>query len=483
MKRSPRARAVAALLAMSLLAACSGAKKAEEKSASDVEAGEQTETTLADGDTTTTIAGQPAPGTDGAPVAGDGSTTGGSGGSGSSGGGAPIAIAKPPGFKATTLFSDKENTVGLTKDSITMCAHAALTYAPAFKTGPDELNVFWEALNEEKGGVHGRKVFVSYENDDYKPETAVSAATKCKDKGIFMLLGGIGFDQIPAVRNWAKQNRMLYMHHTATVEGSAGNEFAYTGLPTTEQMGEMFAHLAATKYKGKKIGIIKRASPNWEPGVTAFKKVAKQRGVEIFKEREVTNAQTNYTQELIDMKGADVIWAWENALSAIHIVSQAKSQGMDMPFMLFPFNLTSQTLGDEALDPPLSGIAMFPAYSKGDYSGGFATYADDMKEFERQYAKYRPNAEIDSFGGDLLFLNWTAQKALYVLLDACGKDCTRNKFIDVLRIYNGRPSSSACHLHFGESHVGTDRVNVMETYRASSGKVNWRNTAFCVNSL
>ena len=484
MKRSHRARAVAALLAISLLAAaCSGAKKAGEESASEVEAGDSTESTLASGETTTTVEGQPAPGgVDGAPAGTAGTTPSGAARP-SSDGGAPIQTAAPAGFEPTTLFKDGENTTGITKDSITMCAHAALTYAAAFQTSADDLNVFWTALNES-GGVHGRKVHVTYENDDYKPETAVAAATKCKSKNIFMLLGGIGFDQIPAVRNWAEQNRMLYLHHTATVNGSEGKKFSYTALPTTEKMGEMFGQLAATKFKGKKVGIIKRGSPNWEPGVDAFKAYAKKHGITIVKEREVVNAQGNYTQELLDMKnaGAEVVWAWENALSATQIVKQSKAQSYSPEFMLFPFNLTSQTLGNDAMNPPLAGIAMFPAYSKGDYSGNFAPYADDMKQFEAQYAKHRPNVDLSGVAGDLLFLNWVAQKAMYVLLDKCGADCTRNKFIDVLRTYKGRPSSSACDLSFGERHVGSDQVYVMETYRAGD-KVNWRNTALCVNKL
>lgn len=487
MKRSHRARAVAALLAVSLLAACSGAKKADDESASDVEAGDATETTLASGETTTTVAGQAAPGTEGgaAPGSGAGGAGGGGGSNGSSGGGgAPIAIATPPGFKPTTLFRDNENTVGLTKNSITMCAHAALTYASAFNTSAADLNVFWDALND-KGGVHGRKVTVTYENDNYNPQTAVEAATKCKGKNIFMLIGGIGFDQIPAVRNWAEENRMLYLHHTATVKGSEGKKFSYGPLPTTEQMGRMFGELAVSKYKGKKIGIIKRNSPNWEPGVVAFKAYAKEHGINIVAEREVNQPQGSYTQEALAMRnaGAEVVWLWENALNATAIVKQAAAQRYFPQYMVFPFNLTSQTLEEDAMNPPMAGIAMFPAYSKGDYGGNFAPYANDMKEFEAQYAKYRPNVDLSGVSGDLLFLNWIAQKSLYVLFDKCGPDCTRNKFIDVLRTYKGRPTSSACDLGFGESHVGSDQVNIMETYRSPSGKINWRNTKLCVNKL
>ncbi|MDT7549788.1 MAG: branched-chain amino acid transport system substrate-binding protein [Actinomycetota bacterium] len=383
------------------------------------------------------------------------------------------------------LFRPAEERIGLTNTSLTMCAHAALTYGQAFGTKDTDFNVFWQALNTEKNGIYGRKVTVTYENDDYKPTTAVDAATKCKAKGIFMLLGGIGFDQIPAVRNWAEQNRMLYVHHTATIEGTRGQRFSFSELPTVERTGEAFAQLAGAKYKGKRIGIIERDSSNWTPGVKAFRKVAAKYGLNIVADTKVANNKGSYTDDLLTMKNAnvDVVWAWMNALESTELLKQAKSQQFNPHWLLFPFNLTSQTLGSDAMNPPLDGVAMYPAYSKGDYSGGFASYADDVREFERQYAKYDSGIDLGGIGGDLLFLNWVGQKALYVQLMQCGKDCTRDKFIDVMRSYNHdqRPSSSSCPINFsGDGFHGSDSLNFMETYNSPSGKVNWRTTQLCV---
>ena len=180
--------------------------------------------------------------------------------------------------------------------------------------------------------------------------------------------------------------------------------------------------------------------------------------------------------------GSEVVFLWENALNSTEFITQAKRQNFSPHYLMFPFNLTSQTLGDDALQPTFDGVAMYPAYSKGDYSGSFSSYADDMKLFEAQYAKYRPNADLSGFGGDLLFLNWTAQKALYAQLLACGKDCNRNRFVDVLQGYNGVPTSSACRIDFtrGDGHHGAEALNFMETYAAPGDKVNWRNTQACV---
>lgn len=403
-------------------------------------------------------------------------------------GGAPGKAAAPggPAKARSTLFTAAEETIGITDTQITLCAHAALTYGAAFNTSDADLNVFWSAVNDA-GGVYGRKVVVSYENDDYKPTTAVTAARACKAKGIFMLLGGIGFDQIPAVRNWAEDNRMLYMHHTATVKGTAGKRFSFAPLPTVERTGEAFGQLYVSKYKGKKVGIIKRDGENWEPGVEAFKAFLARSGApKVVAEAAVPQNKGDYTQDILKMRnaGAEVVWVWENALGATQIVKQIKAQNYKPNMMLFPFNLTSQTLDSDAMDPVLDGVAMFTAYSQGDYSGSFAGYADDIKLFEEQYRKYRPGVDLGGVGGDLLFLNWTAQKALYHQLMDCGKDCNRNRFVDVLESYRKRPTSSVCPLDFtgGNHRAGSDKLVFMETYRAPGGKVNWRNTRACVGA-
>jgi branched-chain amino acid transport system substrate-binding protein len=465
-------------LALLTTAACTGARPLQQ----DVAAGKSdTDTSVAPGDRSNPRTTLP-DGRD--PLAGVDQTTlpslpGSEGGPNTS---TPVVS----GPARSTLFKANEDSIGITKTSITLCAHAALTYGAAFNTSDADLNVFWSAINDA-GGIYGRKVNVTYENDNYEPDTSVAAATACKQKNPFFLLGGIGFDQIPAVRNWAESNRMLYIHHTATTQGTANQRFSFSALPTTEKMGEMFAELLAARYKGKTVGIIKRNSPNWEPGITGFKALAKKHGIKIVAERAVEKNQANYTQDLLAMRDADVVFLWENALASTQIVKQAKAQQLRSLFLLFPFNLTSQTLGADAMNPPLVGISMHPAYSYKDYGGSFAKYADDMKTFEAQYAKYRPNADLDGLAGDLLFLNWSGMKGLALMLQQCGPDCTRNRLIDVMTSLKvAQPFSSACAVDFtrpGFPRQGGFSVHVMQTYIAPNSSVNWRNTDTCVEHL
>lgn len=400
--------------------------------------------------------------------------------------GAPLPTSAPVKPTGPRLYSGAEDNLGITDKTLTFCAHAALTYGAAFNTSKEDLNVYWQDLNS-KGGVWGRKVDISYENDNYNGPEAIAAAERCKAKDPAFIIGGIGFDQIPSVRDWAEKNRYLYIHHTATVQGTAGKKYSFTGLPTVEKAGEMFAELALWKFKSKKIGLIGRDSINWMPGVRGFDSVADGR-LNIVKRIYTPKDKHNYSLELGEMQraGVEVLWVWENALAATELIQQAKGIDYHPTYMVFPFNLTSQTLGDQALQPKMYGIGVWNAYSWHDYSGPFAAYADDVKEFERQYARWRPDADIRGLGSDLLFLNWQGMKSLHALLHACGRDCTRNRMADVIRSSNYPRSGAVCGVDFtrpGATNRGGYQISAMETYRAPSGDINWRNFATCKEHL
>jgi hypothetical protein len=475
----------AVAISAAFLTACSGAKspqgleQTEAPAAGDASAATEPTAGSSAQPSASTTAGPVVPGLSGAPAApGRGSRPVSSGGTSQAPGRVPGG-GTVKGGKGVTLYTGSDNTVGITSDQITMCAHAALTYGAAFNTSADDFNVYWSEVNA-KGGIYGRRVEMSYENDNYTPTDAITAATRCKSKNPFLLIGGIGFDQIPAVRNWAEENKQLYLHHAATVKGSEGKRFSYTALPTVEKLGEMFAELAVQRYRGKRIGILHRDSVNWDPGYEAFLRAAKAKGLNVVVDRKTQNDH-NHLQRVLDVKDAkaDVVWLWENALVTTEIITTADQQDYHPTWMAFPFNLTTQTLKDARIDADMVGIAAWPAYSFGDTSGKFAAYADDIRQFEAEYRKHRPSADLRGVGGDLLFLNWVGQKALHQMLLACGRNCTRNAFASLM--HNGlKMTAQGCSIDFTRSpYRGSYQVNILDTYDSPSGKRNWRPLALC----
>ncbi|MEA2682407.1 MAG: branched-chain amino acid transport system substrate-binding protein [Chloroflexota bacterium] len=400
--------------------------------------------------------------------------------------GTSVFVPANGGPPSANLFPASQDRIGISDSQIKLCGHAALTYASAFNTSPTDFNVFWSNVNAH-GGIYGRQVAMDYKNDNYDPTTAVQAAQQCSDEGIFMLLGGIGFDQIPNVRMWAEQNRMLYIHHIATANGTAGLKYSFAPLPTVEEAGRMFAQLYLHDFKGKKIGILHRGSIYWDPGYNAFRQALRDAGLEdkIVSESPVKQNQGSYAQELARARqnGAEVMWAWENALDTPEMIKQAKSQQWSPNWMVFPFNveLTALQANGDALNPPIVGVAAWPAYTKGQYDGPFASYAADIHEFEREYHDYDPNVDLGGAGGDLLFLNWVAQKQLYQQLLDCGRDCTRNKFAGMMLTGYKKTVSPNCQADWSRvSHRGGFALDIFTTYQNSAGNAAWEPVALCV---
>ena len=421
---------------------------------------------------------------------------------------------------AANLYNAANDVVGLTNTTVQLCAHAALTFGPAFNIGAGDLNVFWQWVDNPstdpyphspgQGGIWNRRIVlpgtnatdpnasdstsynspgqwgIQFNDDGYQPSKAVQAAQTCQDQagGDFFLLSGIGFDQIPAVRVWAEQNQMLYIHHIATAEGSQGLRYSFTMLPSVEQIGQQFGQLYLSQDSGLKVGIIERDSSNWIPGVTAFQQVLSQagQGGNIVKVDQVQNNQGEYQQQITDMEvaGAQVVLIWENALAATNIIEQAQNQQyVPKHWMLFPFNLSLYTEEESGVAPSTlesqQAMIPWPAYTSsaarcntqsgsgvtrnnGDYdlNVGNSNVLREIQQFESVYASLDPKADMCGDGGDLLFGTWEAWKQVADLLYQCGPDCTRNKVAGLMLNGYDAQVGSNCAVDFrgGDGHHG-----------------------------
>ena len=479
-----------ALMLVMVAGACSGAKNEKAATGSQVEAGKEdtTETSVA-GDAPSVHGDAPPSGDPAAPAAGgstsgSGSRTGRAAGgtSGSaSGGSTQVSTAPGGGTPTANLFTASEDKIGISDSQITLCTHAALTFAQAFDTRPEDINVYWQMVNEEKGGVFGRKVVNHLEDDAYRPDQAVVAAQACKGRNPFILLGGIGFDQIPAVRNFVETNHMLYIHHIARED--LGKKYSFSYLPTVEKVGDLFAQYMLAKYRSKKVGAVWRQSEYWEPGHKGFKARIDRAGMKLVADLPVQKDQAVYSQQISELqaRGAEVVWLWENALVATEFIKQAKAQNYSPKFVIFPFNTTTDILSpQESMQPPLEGLATWPAYAVGQTTGPYAPYAEEIKKFEATMAKYRRGVKPN----DILFMTWLAYKQLHELLLECGKDCTRNKVAGLMLSGQHKAVTPLCAHDFskGAGHVAGYRVSAFETWR-NGDVVSWRETAACKESF
>ncbi len=382
------------------------------------------------------------------------------------------------GLPNVNLWPESTEQMGFTKDQITLCGHAALTFAEAFDTRPEDINVYWSMVNDH-GGVYGRRVQLTIEDDSYRPDNAVQAAERCKEKKPFMLIGGIGFDQIPAVRAWneQEQNRLLYVHHIARAD--LDKRYSFSFLPSVEQMGVFAARWILAKHKSEKIGVLWRQSEAWQPGHKSFLATMKRAGKKPVADLPVQKDQAVYTQQISELKarGAKTVFVWENALAATELVKQAKQQDYHPTWLVFPFQVTTDTLKEEAINPPMEGIATWPAYVPGAKGGSYSAYEDEIRKFEaaqRQYGRAQK-------GNDILWMTWLAMKQLHQWLLDCGPNCDRNRLVALLISGRHKAIAPNCPIDFTKNqHVGGFWGNLLTAKNVSGYGPGWTQTKTCV---
>ena len=418
--------------------------------------------------------------------------TGGAGAkAGAAGKGPAPAQSVTPGVKGAdgitpaNLFSAGDDRIGISDKTIKLCGHAALIFASAFNTRPEDINVYWQMV-KDRGGINGRNVEVTYQDDRYDGPAAVEAAKACKAQNAFFILGGIGFDQIPAVRVWAEQNKMLYVHHIAVGEGAENLQYSFTSQPTVEQVGTASGEFITKKYKGKKIGIVYRNSENWSPGRNAGVAYMKANGVNIDRQLPVEKNASVYSAQIFELQSnnVQVVWFWENALAAAEFMKQADAQGYNPTYVVFPFQTSLDVYGEATYKQVIDGVSTWPAYKPGGYTGPYAFpgtgYQEEIKAFEAAMDKYRPGVAKN----DILWQVWLGYKGLDDLLTKCGRDCTRNRFAGLLQQYKGTvPPGCPVDFPRGNGHRGGFQTFMtQEAFNSGSGPA-FRNTSWCQEHL
>jgi ABC-type branched-subunit amino acid transport system substrate-binding protein len=314
----------------------------------------------------------------------------------------------------------------------------------------------------------------------------VPAADKCAAKNPFMIFGALGSDVIPPVRVWAEQHKELYLYGFTVRAGSEKFKYSFSNTISSEDLSSVIADLAADRFPKKKVGIVWRNSTNFEPARQAFRREIARRGGDIVADVRVNQNQGSYAQEVLTLQqsGAEVVYVLEDAFTQTTIIRQGKDQQYNPNWMVFGFNVQTKGLGNDALNPPLTGSNLAPPYECHQFGGPYASYGAEIKVFEAAYAQYSPNTDLCGIAGDVAWQSWVEFKNMAGLYVACGRDCTRNRFAGLmLSGYHG-VTGAACPVDFSkDGHHGGFAADLFEAYQTSTANAGWRPIRRCVKAL
>jgi ABC-type branched-subunit amino acid transport system substrate-binding protein len=389
---------------------------------------------------------------------------------------APKKTSSGVTYTPAHLYGPTEAYQGITKSSINLCMHAAISLGSVFNETANDVTTYFRYLNAH-GGVLGRTVNMTIEDDKYTAQGAQIAAQQCQNIKPFLVLGGIGFDQDPVVRSLAEQNHFLYLY-TMADDGSQGHgapksyKYSFTASPTIEQVGTWMGEAAIHHAKGP-YGAVYVNDPNWVGGYNTFRAYLDAHGGKSVDGDSYTmgsgadNSQFNTDIALMQAHHVKTVFLWMNAVGADEFVQTATSQGFH-PQYVTPdgFDLVTGTVGQSMDDKsgsvgPAIGGWVTPAF---DPKNPNVPYWPAEKEMLDAYKTYDNGHQPD----DIDWQAWLAFKAVTNMLKLCGTDCNRNDIAGMFESGVSAQTPPLCPVDFKANHnFGGTAMNLWKATRVS----------------
>lgn len=429
---------------------------------------------------------------------GTGGALGGGGGSSGPGGGARASgsaageaggdLVGGAGAAASGLFPNE--TEGVTRDRITLCAHIPITGAAPIPHHPDRFGQFYfNYVNEELGGVYGREVRLLAFDDQYYPAGARAAMERCAREGAFIYIGAAGTDQIVSVAKWAERRQVPYLHGPTSIRDLGGFQYNVHAGPNYEYQHELLADYLVQRFgTNVKYGMIRVNSPFFEAGHDAYVQALARHGVRLAVDRVVQKDESNFTDLFFELQsqGVAVVNNFTTPNIWIKMLKQKPASYDPWWTVVSPaagYNIIAQALGE--------GKAVIfhhfnPACECATYQEEEISQHRDLpwygsiQEFLRIFRTYSP--EQDPPPDDIDYASYLGAKSLHRILLALGPNPTRTRLWSLLQTYRETPEQAfpGCPADFTRNNerMGAWRVNVFELRTGV-----WKQIATCIDSV
>lgn len=367
---------------------------------------------------------------------GGGASGGGSGGAGATGG----------------------TTTGVTSTTIKIGIHAPLTgaaplKAESFNTGKD---LYWlRGANGKPVVIHGRKVQVVFQDDQYNPSHARAVCQQmAEQQQVFMLLGGGGTDQIQACAQYAASKGIPYLSSGVTEIGltKLPNYFAFSmSYPAQAPLLAQYIKRNFTT-DGARVAMVATNTPNFDDSVAALQQAFP--GVKVFR------PEKN-----------------ESGTSMAGNLCTGTLKRYDVVFPLTAPTYYLQMAGAAQCRPQYVGVGVTMGLDTVARTGCQAGRATEGARFFSPAPAFADSNKFDpgfrqaagSAADDIMWLLWGSSKALHQGFDLAGPNLTREGFIQAMSSASIKTGIFP-DLQFSPSdHFGANQVHLLRNVCTGSG--------------
>ncbi len=363
-----------------------------------------------------------------------------------------IRIGFAVAFSAAMSLQALAADVGVTDDAVSIGMFGPLTGPVAIYGYPINNGAIavYNAQNE-KGGVHGRKIEIIHEDDGCDPAKARAAVKKLISRDeVFMIHGGSCSAPTFATRDTFIDEEVPFMVMAATLDKISApvSPYIFTSVPSGADDGRSMINFVLTNKAIKRVAIITHTDEWAHAKLQTIKEGIEKGGLELAAEEVIDRNATDATTQVLKIKDAApdaTIFVTYPGESAVFL-RDAKKYGLKGPFIgsnsvMDLHDLAQRAGGEDAI------AEVFAAAFLKDPVG-----SPDMKVYEDLMTKYFPGERLQS----LNFYGMLGAYAVIEALDRAGPDLTRASFLKALEGIKDFPGhSSFCSLTFTpESHQG-----------------------------
>jgi ABC-type branched-subunit amino acid transport system substrate-binding protein len=313
---------------------------------------------------------------------------------------------------------------GVNDTTVRIGIHAPVTGAAPFPQHAFEQSddLYWKFL-AEKGGVHGRNVEVIFRDDKYNPTSAVQACREMvEEQKVFAIIGFAGADQITACARYADSVNVPYFSGGVNEDGLAGLNRYFAISQTYDQQSATLVKLMKNKIKKTKVGIVVIATPSLNNTVRSItSEVLKAGGLQIVRSSRIgkyaSDAELLSEAQQLRNSGAEVVYIIAAPIPFIKLATNAQAQAYH-PTWIGPGTTNGLAVVAQAGCPSIDGAKFLSPFPQLD---AIDELDPDYKPAFRRYVGSNPD--------DVGILMWGLNKVLHQMLDAAGRDLSRQSFL------------------------------------------------------
>jgi branched-chain amino acid transport system substrate-binding protein len=354
--------------------------------------------------------------------------------------------------------------VGVTSDEILIGTWAPLT-GPASELAmiAHAMDAYFEYVNQEEGGVHGRKLKLLIKDDAYDPQKTPAVVEELVDRDrVFALLGGNGTANCLAVKDYLTLKLIPWVNpgSGARVWTSPVNAYVFSTFPSYVTEARVLSKYASENLPAKKYGLLYQDDSFGREGQEGVRLGLKNTDKEIAVAQPYKVGETDLTAVAQKFKdaGVDLIFVWTIVEGAA-----ALEKALDAIDGYAP-----QIVGSQILSDPV----MFKLAGPRWEGAIVASSVPELSSTEPGVAKARQI--IQKYGKGMEFgtyAMWGLSRAEVLVegLRRAGPDLTRLKLIQSLEsIHDWKDNLLGAPISFSEdNHQGLSAVLISKAENGS----------------